>query len=121
MVPAEPSVAAVAVQDSAGNEAWMLMSAALSRVEPQTFAANVNAISRCCPLVVPGLPPTGAAGVGSLKPSFGPSTLTTVMCAPAAAGVGIATRAAAKSEARACVKVIFMAYSFAPDLGCWDR
>jgi hypothetical protein len=36
---------------------------------PQTFAAAWNAFRRCWPRVVPGLPPTGAAGVGSLKPT----------------------------------------------------
>jgi len=51
-------------------------------------------------LVVPGLPPTGAAGVGSLNPSFGPSTLTTVMCALAKAGAGNATTAAANTRGR---------------------
>src|SRR5262245_59664454 len=73
------------------------MSMLLSSDAPHTSAANWKAISRCWPLVVPGLPPTGAAGVGSLKPSFGPSALTTVMCALAAERAGIARRSAPAS------------------------
>src|SRR5258705_13974287 len=38
-------------------------------------------------MVVPGLPPTGAAGVGSLNPSPGPSRLTMVMVEALAAAV----------------------------------
>src|SRR5262245_61109281 len=73
------------------------MSMLLSSDAPHTSAANWKAISRCWPLVVPGLPPTGAAGVGSLNPSLGPSALTTVMCALAAAGAGSANAMAATS------------------------
>src|SRR5262245_11711152 len=54
-------------------------------------------MSRCCPFVTPGLPPTGVAGVGSLKPSLGPSATMIVMCAFAAAGAGVAMIAASAS------------------------
>ena len=37
----------------------------------QMSAARSKTLRRCCPRVVPGLPPTGAAGVGSLNPSPG--------------------------------------------------
>src|SRR5262245_39885779 len=43
-------------------------------------AACWKAINRCSPRVVPLLPPTGAAGVGSLKPWPGSVTFTIVMC-----------------------------------------
>src|SRR6188508_1055680 len=43
------------------------------------LAAVWNTISRCWPTVVPGLPPTGVAAVGSLNPSFAPSVLMIVM------------------------------------------
>src|SRR3954467_4322612 len=66
------------------------MSTLLSSELPHRSAANWNAMRRCWPLVVPELPPTGATGVGSLNPSFGPSALTTVMWALAAAGEGVA-------------------------------
>src|SRR5205823_15003502 len=45
------------------------------RMPPQMLAACWKQLSRCCPTVVPGLPPTGAAAVGSLKPSPAPSRL----------------------------------------------
>src|SRR5262245_50491248 len=38
-------------------------------------------MSRCCPIVVPVLPPTGVAGVGSLKPTPAAVALMTVMVA----------------------------------------
>src|SRR5262245_35806498 len=50
---------------------------------PQTLAAAWNALRRCWPSVVPGLPPTGAAGVGSLNPT--PAALPfwiTIVAAP---------------------------------------
>src|SRR5205823_2841175 len=40
----------------------------LSRVAPHLLAAAWSAISLCSPNVVPGLPPTGLTGVGSLSP-----------------------------------------------------
>src|SRR5258705_9464899 len=57
----------------------------LLRMLPQMFAAYWNTYRRCSPSVVPGFPPTGATGVGSLKPSLGPSLLTIVMVAAARA------------------------------------
>ena len=44
-------------------------------------AAFWNALRRCWPSVVPGLPPTGAAGVGSLKPTPAALPLTMVIVA----------------------------------------
>src|SRR5206468_8505403 len=68
LAPAEPSVALVAVQDSGTNEAPMRIVTLLLKVAPQILAAYWKAFRRCWPSVAPGLPPTGAAGVGSLKP-----------------------------------------------------
>src|SRR5690348_16804331 len=59
-VPAEPRVAAVAVQERGSKVANILISTLLSRFAPQTLAANWKAFRRCAPRVVPGLPPTGA-------------------------------------------------------------
>src|SRR5215470_10400397 len=57
---------------------------------------------RCAPMVVPLLPPIGAAGVGSLNPSPGPSPLITWMITARAAGGAAAERSAhAKAIARA--------------------
>ena len=67
--PAEPSTADVALHDSGSNVASTLIVTVLFNCAPQTFAACWNAIRRCWPSVVPVLPPTGAAGVGSLKPT----------------------------------------------------
>jgi len=73
----------------------MRIGTALSSRALQIAAACSNAISRCCPSVVPALPPTGAAGVGSLNPTFGALTLTMTNCAgPAVAAAAVATRAA---------------------------
>src|SRR5262245_55656696 len=95
--PAAPST----LGPSGSKLAWIVISALLSSDAPHRSAANWNAIRRCCPFVVPGLPPTGAAGVGSLKPSFGPSALTTVMCALAMERAGIARRSAPASASGA--------------------
>src|SRR3954452_2755029 len=54
-----------------------------SRMLPQIPAANLNAFRRCSPSVVPGLPPSGAAGVGSLKPSPAASLFWMVIVTPA--------------------------------------
>src|SRR5262245_43342082 len=61
--PAEPRTAAVALQESGLNAARMLMVTGDVRIEPQIAAAWLKQLSRCSPIVVPGLPPTGAAGV----------------------------------------------------------
>ncbi len=81
----------------------------LSRIEPQTSAAYWKAMRRCWPTVVPGLPPTGAAGVGSLKPSLAPSTLTMVMVAAPKAGAWTISRPARAKRERSRA-VVFMAY-----------
>src|SRR5262249_23923745 len=81
VVPAAPSTADVAVHVSEANLASILISTLLASLLPQTLAANWKAISRCCPSVVPVLPPTGATGVGSLNPSPGLLPLTTVIMA----------------------------------------
>src|SRR5436190_18024929 len=96
---------------SGSKLAWIWMSALLSSAAPHKSAANWNAIRRCCPFVLPGLPPTGATGVGSLNPSLGPSALTTVMCALAAAGAGTArTKATSASGAQPAIRLkVFMA------------
>src|SRR5262245_6562583 len=48
---------------------------------PQMDAAAIKALRRCAPIVTPVLPPTGAAGVGSLNPSPGSSPLIMTMSA----------------------------------------
>ena len=45
------------------------MRTVLSMVLLQISSAYRSAIMRCSPTVVPVLPPTGVAGVGSLKPT----------------------------------------------------
>jgi hypothetical protein len=70
--PADPSTFA----PSGSNEARIWIGTALRRRALQMLAAYSNAFTRCWPRVVPVLPPTGAAGVGSLNPSPGPSTMT---------------------------------------------
>src|SRR5947209_18391260 len=67
----------------------------LSRIEPQTLAAYWKTFRACWPTVVPGLPPTGAAGVGSLKPTPGALTLTMTMLAAPKTGP-VSSRASAK-------------------------
>src|SRR6185503_15864472 len=71
------------------------------RIEPQMFAACVKQFRRCAPIVVPGLPPTGAAGVASLKPSPAPSRLMITIVAEANAEEAIeASSAVARSRER---------------------
>ena len=67
--PAEPSTAAVALQAKGSSVAMTTIVTVLFNCAPQMLAACWNAIRRCWPRVVPVLPPTGAAGVGSLKPT----------------------------------------------------
>src|SRR5689334_2959211 len=71
---AAPRVPAVSVQLSASQLARIVIVGPLVSVAPQIFAAVWKAISRCCPRVVPPFPPTGVAGVGSLKPFPAAST-----------------------------------------------
>jgi hypothetical protein len=77
MVPAAPSTAPFSSQGSGSNAASMRTGTALVMVAPQMFAACWNAIRRCSPSVRPLLPPTGGAGVGSLKPT--PASLPLMM------------------------------------------
>jgi hypothetical protein len=69
------------VQESGLNAAWIWIVTDDVSVAPQMVAACWKQLSRCWPMVTPGLPPTGAAGVGSLNPSPGPSRLMMVMVA----------------------------------------
>src|SRR5262245_45637821 len=79
--PAEPSTALVAEQVWGLNCARTWIVTGLLRSEPQIAAAWLKTLRRCSPSVRPGLPPTGARGVGSLKPSPAPSLLTMTMVA----------------------------------------
>src|SRR5690349_5610801 len=83
VAPALPSTAPVAVQASGVNWALMTIGTGLVRVAPQMLAAWVKAIRRCLPSVVPSLPPTGVAGVGSLKPTPGAFRLLMTIVAAA--------------------------------------
>ena len=78
----------VAVQSSGSNVAWTWISTSPSSRALQRSAAYWNACSRCAPTVVPVLPPTGVAGVGSLKPTPAAFPLTIVICTPAQRGDG---------------------------------
>src|SRR5690242_5266546 len=64
VVPAAPSVALVASQVSGLNCEETSIVTEDGRMLPQMFAAVWKTKSRCVPSVTPGLPPTGAAGVG---------------------------------------------------------
>src|SRR5690606_18763685 len=70
---------------------------------------------RCSPTVVPGLPPTGVAGVGSLRPMPGAFMLTGMMVAAEAAP--LAKVAAARAQAR---RVLFTGHLH-PGRGRLDR
>src|SRR5947199_3677757 len=59
--------------------AWMTMGIGEARMPLQIDAAKLNAFSRCWPRVVPGLPPIGVAGVGSLNPTPAPSPFSIVI------------------------------------------
>src|SRR5689334_13347972 len=68
--PALPRTPWVVVQGVSGPKfAAILIVIALESFAPQMFAASSKTLSLCCPSVVPGFPPTGIAGVGSLKPT----------------------------------------------------
>src|SRR6187455_2837088 len=112
VAPAEPSVAPVAVQVSGSNVARMLTGTVLVSVEPQMLAAYWNAMRRCWPSVVPGLPPTGATGVGSLNPTPAalPLTMTSVAAAcTAGAAANAPSVAAARAMSRSFILLFFMA------------
>ncbi len=74
------------------------------------LAAYWNAMRRCWPIVVPGLPPTGTAGVGSLKPSLGPSMLTMTMLAEPKAGTLTARASTARARKENSRTLFFMGY-----------
>src|SRR5690349_20081019 len=100
VVPAEPRIACVAVHVRAGNDTDTRISTALSKRAAHRFAAYRNASSRCCPTVVPVLPPTGAAGVGSLKPTPAGSVGVIVTVEAANAGVAAVSSAMPRAAAR---------------------
>src|SRR5262245_2212946 len=79
--PAEPSVADVGVQLSASKLAPTRIGTVLEILAPQISATRWKTFRRCCPTVVPVLPPTGVAAVGSLNPSPAPSRLMIVIVA----------------------------------------
>src|SRR5262245_56102660 len=99
MVLAEPSVALVGVHARGKKLAATKISTGLSSVAPQRSAACWKAIRRCCPSVVPVLPPTGARGVGSLKPTLGLLVLTIVMVADPRTGADAARPATRRTIA----------------------
>src|SRR6266481_3567812 len=66
--PAAANAAELASQPRACQVTRIVIGGTLSRVAPHLLAAAWSAISLCSPNVVPGLPPTGLAGVGSLSP-----------------------------------------------------
>src|SRR5258705_13209436 len=78
MAPDEARTAEVGSQgrsELSTQLALIVIEGPLFKVAPQTFAANWKALSRCCPNVPPPFPPIAATGVGSLKPTPGPSPL----------------------------------------------
>jgi hypothetical protein len=122
---AEPSVAEVAVQSCGSKFARIVIVTLLSMIWPHRFAAYWNALRRCCPTVVPGLPPTGVAGVGSLKPSPGPSLFRITICAFASAVAGTAHVIAAASKWMRDIYFTSVAVAAAPWMNasascCWS-
>src|SRR5690606_10019940 len=82
VAPAEPSTPPLGEQGERGlNWEFTSIGTVVSRNAPQMPAAKLNRFSRCCPRVVPLLPPSGAAAVASLKPSPGASLFTIVIVA----------------------------------------
>ncbi len=70
IAPALPRTPPVASQGVKGSKlAWTRIVTVLGKIVPQMLQAVRKTFRRCSPRVVPGLPPTGAAGVVSLKPS----------------------------------------------------
>ena len=98
--PAAPSVAVVASQSSGSKVALMRISTSLSIRAPQRSAAFWKALSLCWPTVVPGLPPTGVAGVASLNPTPASLALTIVMRAAAASGAAASAPSQSREAAR---------------------
>src|SRR5262249_16494988 len=86
--PATPSTPIVAVQDSGTKLASILTGALGLSAALQMAAAYLKASKRCCPTVVPALPPTGGAAVGSLNPSFALFLFTIAIAAAACECLG---------------------------------
>ena len=84
--PADPSVPPVAVQASGTMLASTVIGTGLSSSAAQRSAARWKTINRCWPSVVPVFPPTGATGVGSLRPTPGRLLLTSTIVELANAG-----------------------------------
>src|ERR1035437_8903592 len=62
---------------------------------------------RCCPRVVPVLPPTGATTVASLNPTLGGSAFTMVIVAAPLSARGVTARKAANKTAARFLLVIY--------------
>src|SRR6187401_2711650 len=75
----------------------------------QMSAACRNTFMRCSPSVVPVLPPMGAAGVESLKPTPGRLPFTTMILPCENAGEAI-TPSASAAAARAVLKEVRMLF-----------
>src|SRR5512143_3485967 len=97
--PAKPSSAPPPPHGVRGSK---LLSASittlLERTLSQRLAASLKAFRRSAPSVVPGFPPSGNRGVGSLKPSPAPSTLLIIIVVACAAVV--VRRARLRTRAR---------------------
>src|SRR5262245_10554694 len=104
--PAAPSTALVASQGSGWKVPCTTMSMLLWSDAPHRLAANSNRIRRWSPSVAPVLPPTGAVGVGSLKPMPGSSTLLMRMVAASAATAAAARQARPRSSWRMALLAI---------------
>src|SRR5690349_17415542 len=103
--PACASVPLPAVQGRPANEPMTVMGTSLFSTLPQSWSARLYAMMRCWPTVVPGLPPTGVAGVGSLKPTPGPSRLMRIM---SAAWAGTTEATPSRAPAQSALKDFFM-------------
>ncbi len=84
----EPRTADVELHDSGWKLASTLIVTLLGRIEPQIRATSWKTIIRCWPTVVPVFPPTGVAGVVSLKPWPAASFEMTTIVAAAAGRAG---------------------------------
>ena len=98
----------MALQDSGSKVARIFTSTLLVSWAPHSEATYWNAFNRCWPSVVPGLPPTGATAVGSLKPMPAALPLTIVIVAAACAAAAAANSEAAtapRSQAPRCSSI----------------
>src|SRR5262249_21315848 len=100
VAPALPNTAEFALQLSAVHWARTRIVTGLVRFAPHFAAAAVNTFRRCCPRVVPEFPPTGAVGVGSLKPTLAESALTMVMVAAPCKEAGAKTTQTSNNPAQ---------------------